>query len=240
MKYLILSLLLLITITNHINGQSTLGQASNYQDPAQALQKIMMQKSERGSLQLIGNYKVLGSSYLYGGNQVGDVYFKNGNVKNVLVTYDTYRQLLEINIGKGDKSLIKTLNELDSFTINAGEKPDQPELKFVSVTQFDSSKKLFLLRVVMGSRFNLYKSYTSELGYVSDNYIQSELRQFDLNYMYYYTDNLKPGLKKLKASVSAIKKEFKDVKDVSSVVKQDDYNLNPELALIKVFSQLNN
>jgi hypothetical protein len=74
---------------------------------------------------------------------------------------------------------------------------------------------------------------------VSTNYVQSELRQFDINYDYYYTDAQKPGLKKLKKNGDGIKKEFKTVRDLSVVAELSDYALNPEEVLQKVFMELN-
>ena len=234
MRYTLLTILFSFVILTNVSAQAT-----TYYDPAEAVLRILMHKNQTKDRQLIGSFKVLGTSYLYGGNQIGDVYFKNKTVKNVLVTYDTYRQLLEINIGKGDASLKSTLPELDSFRIRNITPEIREELTFISVTQLDSTKKIFLQRVVTGPRFNLYKAYTSDLDYVSENYIQSELREFKLNYVYYYTDKLNPGLRKLKNSSAGIIKEFKPIKDISRIVDKDSYNNNPETTLINVFAELN-
>ncbi len=239
MKYLI-SFICSALLTSTI----VFGQAASYFDPAQAYLRLLLEKGHEGSQQQIGNFKVVGTSNLYGGNHVGNVYFKNWHVKHALLTYDTYKQVVAINVGQDDKSLIKEVNELDSFILKAGEKTDfKSDLKFINVAQFDSSKKFFLQIVSMGPRFNLYKAYKTELGYVSTNYIQSELRQFDLNFEYFYTDSQKTGLRKLKIAPGAVKKEFKsikDIKDISSITDSDEYNYNIELSMIRIFSVLNN
>ena len=196
MKFAILSAVIFFYSFNDVKAQ-----AASYSDPAQAYLRVLLEKGGESNQQQVGTFKVVGTSFLYGGNLIGDVYFKNGSAKNVLITYDTYKQSLGVNAGDDGKALMKQLEELDSFVLKAGPKTEfKTDLKFISILPLDSSKKLFLQRVVTGPRFNLYKAYTSDLGYVSTNYIQSELRQFDLNYTYYYTDNTKPGLKKLKLS----------------------------------------
>ena len=98
---------------------------------------------------------------------------------------------------------------------------------------------MFYLPVVEGQRYLLYKTYQSQLSYVSTNYIQSELRQYDLNYEYYYTDKLKPGLKKLKTSAGAIKKEFKDTEGIIAIVNDNAYSHELETSLIRIFEILN-
>jgi hypothetical protein len=215
-------------------------QATMYLDPALVYQKLMLEKGGEANVQKIGNFKVKGTQYLYGGYQTGDVYFKNGSIKNVSVSYDTYRQLLAIHVGDKGQSLVKQLNELDSFFLKADQNTSfKTDLKFVNVGQYDSTKKVFLQVVSSGPRFNLYKAYKSDLAIVSENYIQSDLRQFDLNYEYYYIDAKSPGLKKLKQSAKALKKEFGDIKDISSIVNDEGFGRHLEASLMKIFSLIN-
>ena len=96
------------------------------------------------------------------------------------------------------------------------------------------------MELFTGKRYSLYKRYKSDLGYVSTNYVQSELRQFDLLFDYFYTDTEGKGVKKLKPNVSSIIKEFKSVKDISSVLTNDAFAVNPDDALKKAFDFLNN
>ena len=218
-----------------------IAQASSYSDPAQAYLRILIEKEGEGSYQKIGNFRVRGSSLLYGGNQNGDAYFKNGSAKNVNLSYDTYKQTLSVGTpdAKGNTMLMQ-LNSLDSFVLKADDDTEfKTDLHFVNTGLFDSSKKVFLQIVATGSRFTLYKAYKSDLGIVSTNYIQSELRQFDLNYEYYYSDKQEPGLKRLKTSPNAVKKEFKNIKDVSEYVDVNGFNANPEKSLVRLFKALN-
>lgn len=100
---------------NFILVSAAMAQAASYYDPAQAYNRLIIERGDGMSQQLVGNFKVIGSSHLYGGNHLGDVYFKNGSVKNVPLTYDTYKQVLSLHIGDDGKSLVKQLNELDSL-----------------------------------------------------------------------------------------------------------------------------
>ena len=94
-------------------------------------------------------------------------------------------------------------------------------------------------KYIKANRYSLYKRYKSELGYVSTNYTQTELRQFDLTYEYYYTDSQKQGVNKLKTNANSIIKEFKRIKDITPVFTYDDFSVNQEEALKKTFRFLN-
>ena len=80
------------------------------------------------------------------------------------------------------------------------------------------------------------KKYKSELNYVSENYIQSELREFEMQSEYYYKSADEKGLKKIKPNAYSVAKEFKNVTDLSKVVTADDFSVNQEAAFIKAFS----
>ena len=97
----------------------------------------------------------------------------------------------------------------------------------------------FLLLVQNGDRFKLLKSYKATLDYVSTNYIQSELRQFTLEYTYYYYDAQTKELKKIKLSKKKITDEFKPIMDVSSYLEDDLFNSYPEKAMQLIFAELN-
>jgi hypothetical protein len=103
-----------------------------------------------------------------------------------------------------------------------------------------SNEKTYFQEVYAGNRFSIYKRYKGELEYVSSNYIQSELRQFELTREYYYTDAESKTIKKIKPNLTSLVKEFKDVKDLSSVVTNDDITINPDNAFAAAFKFLNN
>lgn len=202
---------------------------------------LMDNANNANSYQRIGNFKVIGNPNLFGGMQLGDVFFKNGTVKNIMVSYDTYRQQLTIHSGAEEQALIDQLEQLDSFTLKANDTTFyNTDQKFMSASQFDSTKFVYVQRIVIGPRFTLYKAYQSSLSIVTTNYAQADLRQFDLNYEYYYTDVKNPGFNSLKANSKGVKKEFNEVENISNIVEAAGFRFNghPEPSLVKVFNEM--
>lgn len=214
-------------------------QAASFTDPAQAYYRILLEKNASATIR-IGSYLVKGTPYLFGENNFSIVYLQNTPVQKIIVNYNTYTQELEIftdnkvnkiNSEELDSFLLKPLPESEGF--------NKPLLFVNGKYLYDKAKNQFYQNVATANRFSLYKKYYSDLGYVSTNYIQSELREFDLKYDYYYTDTTTKMLKKLKLSNGSIIKEFKKIKDVSSVIGDEQIISNPEAILTKVILYLN-
>lgn len=232
LRYLLVSAVLICALP-------ALSQQLSYSDPAVMYQRILLEKSGEGSYQKIGNFKVIGTSFLYGGNQRGNVYTPSEKAEDATISYDTYNQQILVMQKGQDKELAMSIRDVDSFTMNIIDKKVDLGLKFINAQQKDPSKKFFMAVISEGPRFNLYKVYTSTMGYVSTNYIQSELRQFDLLADYYYCDNSKKGLKKIRLSEKSVKSEFKDVADLTETLNSVSLEKNPEQALSEVFKVLN-
>lgn len=196
--------------------------------------------NNENSFKRVGAFKVRGTPYLFGGAYKGDVYAKKQVGKQVTIGFDTYQQQLEIYLGSHDP-IVKGFTEIDSFVLRADSSTlFREDMYFVNAQLFDSSKNFFLMKVYEGKRFSLYKSYKSVLGVVSENYVESELRQFDLNFEYYYFDNTKKGLTKIKLSPKFLKSEFKEFVNVGAMLDLEILNRNPQFELIKLFIALNN
>jgi hypothetical protein len=210
-------------------------------DPALEHNKLIQQHTSDGMYKMIGTFKVVGSSYLFGEHNKGDMFATEAKAYNIFISYNTYNQEVEFySSGNPDKPLVKDPGTLDSFTIQQNiDLGITTNLKFVYGSILGSKDKYYFQEVCMGRRFNLYKRYKSELGYVSTNYVQSELRQFDLEYEYYYTDTESKGIKKIKPNSYNVIKEFKDILDLSAVISADDFAANPEAAFCKAFGSLN-
>ena len=231
------------------NSGSTTGQLDKFgrpapdsrgwTDPALNHNKLLI---EEGGYQLIGTYKVKGSQFLFGQRHKGDIFSASEKGYNIYISYNTYNQEVEFySTANPDKSLVKEPGTLDSFIFH----PDTSlgilhPLKFVYGSLLGTKDKSWYEEIYVGSRFSLYKKYKSDLGYDGNNIAQSELRRFDLGYEYYYTDTGNKGVKKLKPNAGSVIKEFKDVKDLSSMVNNDDFTANPEEALRKAFNYLDN
>ena len=228
---------LLITIS------ASLAQASGaLGDNALNYNRLIIEKTSEGMYKLIGAYKVIGTSYLFGEKNKGNLFSTEAKAFNVFLSYNTYNQEVEFySTANPDRPLIKEPGTVDSFFINSNESLGiSSALKFVYGSHLWSSEKAYFKEIYAGKRVSLYKRYKSDLGYVSSNYVQSELRQFDLLYDFFYTDSETKTIKKIKLNSSSINKEFKSIKDVSSTIDNDELSANPEEALKKVFAYLNN
>jgi predicted enzyme related to lactoylglutathione lyase len=210
-------------------------------DPALNHNKLMQQQSSDGMYKLIGTYKVVGSSYLFGEHHQADIFAPEAKAFNIFISYNTYNQEVDFySTSNPDKPLTREPGTLDSFIIHKNvDMGITKPLKFFYGSVLGVKEKNYFMEICTGQRFSLYKRYKSELGYVSDNYVQSELRQFDLQYEYYYTDTASKGIKKIKPNAASVIKEFKDVKDLSAVAIVDDFTVDPENAFRKAFEYLN-
>ncbi len=235
-KKILLPLLLLYTGIVAAQTAGALG------DNALNYNRLIREKTGEGVYKLIGAYKVVGTSYLFGEKNQGNLFSQEAKAINVYLSYNTYNQEVEFySSSNPDKPLIKEPGTVDSFILNRNESLGiTSALKFVYGTHLWSSEKAFFKEIYAGKRFSLYKRYKSDLGYVSSNYVQSELRQFDLLFDFFYTDSETKAIKKIKPNSSSINKEFKNIKDVSSAINNDELSANPEEALRKVFDFLNN
>ena len=214
---------------------------SGYMDNALNYSRLIITKTPEGYYKLVGPFKVIGTSYLYGEKNKGDLFSSDAKAWNLHLSYNTYNQEVEFySVNNPDKPLVKEVGTVDSFILheNAEIGITKP-LKFVFGSLIGSKEKYYFQEVCTGSRFKLYKRYRSELTYVTTNYIQSELRQFDLEYEYFYTDTASNLVKKIKPNSVSVIKEFKNTRDVSSVATLDAFVANPEDAFCKVFDLLN-
>jgi len=233
-KFLLMNCLLISAIISYGQGINS--------DLAMNHNRLVREKTGDGVYKMIGPFKVVGTSYLFGEKNNGNLFSTAAKAYNIFLSYNTYNQELEFySVSNPDKPLVKEPGEVDSFIIlPSTDLGIINPLKFVYGTVIGSTEKVYYQQVYAGTKFGIYKRYKSELGYVSSNYVQSELRQFDLGFEYYYTDTEKKTIKKIKANASNVVKEFKGIKDVSSVATNDGFSLTPDDAFVKVFEYLNN
>lgn len=201
-----------------------------WSDPALNHNRLLQQQTGEGVYILIGPYKVIGSPFLYGEHHPGDLFSTETKAFNIHISYNTFNQELEFySTSNPDKPLIREPGTLDSFVIQKDEslKILSP-LKFVYGTILGSKEKAYFLEMVKGDSYSLYKRYKSELDYVGTNLAQSELRQFDLKYDYYYVTANDKSIHKIKPTYSSFVKEFKRVMDLSVKLKPESFENNPE------------
>lgn len=195
--------------------------------------------NNENSFKRIGAYKVRGTPYLFAAAYKGDVYAGNQQGMKVVIGYDTYQQQLEIYLG-GPDPIIKQVSEVDSFYLRADSSTYfKKDMFFVNALRYDSTRSFFLMQLMRGNRFSLFKAYRTELGIVTENYVQAELRQFDLKYDFYYFDAQKGRLEKMKLTNKYLKNQFREIIDMDNLLNLEELNRNPEAELQKIFAFLN-
>jgi hypothetical protein len=210
-------------------------------DPATTFNKMVVERNHsEGSYIRISNYKVAGTPFLYGEKNLGNIYSVPEKAYNIYISYSIYAQKLEFySTSNPNTPLTKDPGTLDSFLIKKNAEIGIPaDLLFVYGAALGSKDKAYYQLVAKGKNVNLYKRYSSELGIMSDNYIQQDLRQFIVNIDYYYTDSA-GTLKKLKTNASSLIKEFKNIKDISTLADNERLTLDKEKELLTIFEALN-
>ncbi|MBC7888831.1 MAG: hypothetical protein H7Z13_13215 [Ferruginibacter sp.] len=235
MKITLTSIFLIIIVS------CSKAQTGSYLDPGQAYVKLLIDNGG-GTQQRIGVYKVNGTSYLFGEKHTGDLFGKGEKGESVFISYNTYSQQVEFYVSfSQSKPLIKNLEMVDSFTIKKGKIAEiTKDVHFINGIHLGAKEKGFYQMIENGKRFKLYKKYKSNLAVVSTSYAQSDLRQFELEYDYYYTDSTTKKMKKIKHTPYDIKKEFNFMKDISNLVDDYSFAQEPENCLKMVFDSLNN
>lgn len=209
---------------------SATSEMRGWTDPALQHNKLLQQQTGEGMYKLIGPYKVVGSSLLFGQMLKGDMFSPEAKAYNIKLGYDTYNhEVLFLSVQSAGQPLVKEPGTLDSFIIHRDTAAGiQYPMKFIYASKLGAKDKAYYLELFKGEKYSLYKKYTSELGFNSNNILQTELRQFDMNYEYYYAEAGSAGLKKVKASAGGFIKEFKKVKDLTGLINEKDFPINPE------------
>ena len=225
------------------NSNSLIARAPDsrgWTDPALNHNRLLREQLGDGTYIVIGNYKVKGSPYLFGGRHNSDLFSQKEKAYNIDIRYNTYNQEVEFYSTANSNALVKVVGEVDSFIIKQDVANGiTSDMRFIYGPLIGSSEKAYFLQVETGTRYTLYKRYKADIDYVSENYVQSELRQFELETDYFYYDAETKNLKKLKMNMHSINKEFKSFHDVSAIVTNDAFVTNPEEMLKRVIQSLN-
>ena len=211
------------------NAQSNL-------EPALAYNLLDIQNS--GSYMVIGNFKVKGSPYLFGGKKKADIFAKKEFGSDVVLSYNTYNQDIEFDMN-GNIGLTKSVSEVDSFILKPDGDYNLTDLFFINSALVGSDEKCFFQIVSEGSKYDLYKKYSSRLEISSTNYVQSDLRYFALSSDYYYLDKSVNKIKKIKLTKKGIINEFKATKDLSADIKDFNLGVETENVMKVIFTLLN-
>ncbi len=234
MKGILLGVLFLSSIIRS-NAQAGITPTVGYVDPAMGHNRLIREQTGDGVYKLIGPYKVVGTPFLFGDRNKGNLYSAEATAVNIQLSYNTYNQELEFFSGENiNRPLVKMPGEVDSFVFMANKSVGlTQDLHFIYGKHLGSNDKAYFQEVAAGSKMGIYKRYKSDLGYVSSNYVQSELRQFDLLFDYFIYNASTRSIKKLKNNPSNFQKEMSSYRDVSSVLTSDEFSTNPDETIRK-------
>lgn len=218
----------------------SVAQQGSFFDPAQAYNRLLIEKNNGGYTQ-VSNYRVVGTPFLFGDKNVGDVYSSTEKAFNIMLRYNVYNQQVEFtSTSNPNNPLIKEPGTLDSFKIRKNDIVGlQSNIVFIYGPLLGTKDKNYYQVVSLGPKVNLYKRYTGELGMADGNIVQAELKQFNVVVDYFYTDSSNKNPKKLKVNVGNLKKEFAKMKDITEFLDADLLQTQREFELVKVFNELN-
>jgi hypothetical protein len=210
-------------------------------DPVLNHNRLLREQTGEGVYKLIGPYRVIGSSYLFGERNKGNIFSAEATAVNIQIGYNTYNQEVEfISSSNPGKPLIKSPGEVDSFMFLANKSLGaESDLRFIYGKHLGSSDKSYFQVLATGPKVGIYKRYKSDVGYVSSNYVQSELRQFDMLVDYFIFNPNTQSLKKVKNSFNSLQKELNAVRDVSSIFTSAAFSENPDRTLTQAVSFIN-
>ena len=202
-------------------------------DPVLNHNRLLREQTGEGAFKMIGPYRVIGSSYLFGPRNKGNIYSPEATAVNIQIGYNTYTQEVEFESpANAGKPLIKSPGEVDSFVFLANKNlGSDRDMRFIYGKHLGSSEKSYFFELALGAKAGVYKRYKSDVGYVSSNYVQSELRQFDMLFDYFIYNPSSRSLKKVKNNFGSLQRELNAIKDVSSVFTGAAFSENPDLAL---------
>ena len=220
-------------------SQSVKAQQSSYFDAAQAYGRFILETNP-ASVTRVDQYKVVGSPFLFGPRMTGNLFAKGETAFNIKLSYDTYHQMIEFYSSANPATpLIKDPGAIDSFSFASNTEVGLLQgLKFISGQVLGKKDDLnFYQLMYEGEKVTLYKKYFTTLGIVSTNILQSDLRQFELQFEYAYKTR-ESELKRLKPVYFQVYKELKTIIDIREIVEPQSYSANPDLALLKIFAAI--
>jgi hypothetical protein len=187
----------------------------------------------------IGAFKVKGNSLVLEGNNVSDLYSSLGPGANFPIVFDAYTQELSIMLENRKEVVKLTFDEVDSFIVKVDtDKKYAEPTTFVNAYKIDESKKLYLQKLTSGPKYNLYKSFFTELRPAAMDLAQTNVREFEIVYEYYYLSAGGKEFIKIKKNAKSVKKLFEKDKDLIDKLEKN-FSQNFEATLVTFFDEIN-
>ncbi len=232
-----IKVILFLLLSYCLDNTQILAQSGPGLDAAQVFNLLQIQRNENKYYR-IGNFKVTGTPFLFGEEQTGNIFTVGRSMKRVNVRYNIYSQEVETSTEISAGKIVSIdIADIDSFFLIANANHSN-DLKFLNKKFFQSKDKGFLQEVFIGSQYSLYKVYKATLEIVTSNYAESELREFAVNYNFYYTLPGSKEIRLIKNSESFLKKEFAFKQDIGPFLS-DNRVLPEEKKLVLLFQSIN-
>ena len=144
---------------------------NNYMDNALNYNRLLREKTGDGVFKMVGTYKVVGTPYLFGEENKGDLFSSEAKAYNISLSYNTFNQEVEFySTANPDKPLVREAGTVDSFVVHSNATVGiTSTLKFIYGGLLGSSEKAYFLEIYSGPKYSVYKRYKSDLGYVSSH-----------------------------------------------------------------------
>lgn len=89
---------------------------SGYMDNALNYNRLIRERTGDGVYKVIGNFRVVGTSYLFGEKNKGNLFSTEAKAYNIYLSYNTYNQEVEFySSANPDKPLVKEPGTVDSL-----------------------------------------------------------------------------------------------------------------------------
>jgi hypothetical protein len=217
-------------------------QQQSYFDPAIAYTKLLLDRTgEDGGQQRVGNFKVNGTALFYGTALEGMAYVNGQTVSKSKIKYDTYSQEIEFVASVNDKQMTFKNENIDSFYVQRKNTSGTLEkFMFYSGKYYNQKSKAFFMKLCSTKNYTLLKEYQTGLAIVSTNYIDTDLRQFDLKANYYYVENTIADKKttSIKLNKVWLKKKLPNYDMAINLAESFDIYEKPDDFLSLLFSNL--
>ena len=139
-------------------------------------------------------YDVTGKNMVLYGNNITDVFTKDGLGRNMNVMLDASTQEASVLFTDRKKVIILGWNELDSFYVKIDSNDlAKPPTTYINGTQFGADNKYFMERILQTGNVSLYKTYATDLRTVQGSLVDDGRRVFEMMENYFYTTTKNPN-----------------------------------------------
>ncbi len=183
--------------------------------------QTMMNPTADDQVKSFKGYEVTGKNMVLYGNNITDVFTKDGIGRNMHVRLDASTQEFSVLHTDRQRVIVLGWEEIDSFYV----KIDSTDLSKAPTTylngmQFGNDNKFFLERLFESENVSLYKMYSTDLRAVTGSLVEDRKRVFEMNHNYFYTTADNPNnLVPIKANFKGLLNDKIDAKAANKILQ---------------------